>query len=185
MHRTIFEDELNWFRESAAAFVERELLPERARFRTNREIPRSIWLRAGELGFLGLGIPEEYGGSGIDDFRFNAILGEELGRAGMAYGSAIGIHTDTVAPYLTRLTTDDQRSRWLPGFCTGELVTAIAMTEPAAGSDLRGMQTSARRTGGDWLINGSKTFVTNGLTADLVVVAARTSPKGISLFGVE
>jgi alkylation response protein AidB-like acyl-CoA dehydrogenase len=185
MQRTLFEDEHVWFRESVAAFVAQELVPRREEFRADGVIPRSVWLKAGELGFLGLGVPAEYGGSGLDDFRFNAILGEELGRAGMAYGSAIGIHTDIVAPYLTRLTTEEQRSRWLPGFCTGEMVTAIGMTEPAAGSDLQALRTSARRHGRDWILNGSKTFVTNGSTADLVVVAARTSRRGISLFGVE
>jgi long-chain-acyl-CoA dehydrogenase len=185
MQRTLFGDEHRWFRESVAAFVAQEILPCRDQFRADGAIPRSVWLKAGEMGFLGLGVPVEYGGSGVDDFRFNAILGEELGRAGMAYGSAIGIHTDTVAPYLTRLTTDEQRSRWLPRFCTGEMVTAIGMTEPTAGSDLQALRTSARRDGDNWIINGSKTFVTNGATADLVVVAARTSRRGISLFGVE
>jgi alkylation response protein AidB-like acyl-CoA dehydrogenase len=185
MQRTLFEDEHRWFRESVAAFVAQEILPCREQFRADAAIPRSVWLKAGEMGFLGLGVPAEFGGSGVNDFRFNAILGEELGRAGMAYGSAIGIHTDIVAPYLTRLTTDEQRSRWLPRFCTGEMVTAIGMTEPTAGSDLQALRTSARREGGDWIVNGSKTFVTNGATADLVVVAARTSRRGISLFGVE
>jgi long-chain-acyl-CoA dehydrogenase len=185
MRRTLFEDEHIWFRESVAAFVARELLPMRERFREERGIPRAVWRRAGELGFLGLGVPAEYGGSGVDDFRFNAILGEELGRVGMAYGSAIGIHVDIVAPYLTRLTTEKQRQRWLPPFCTGELITAIGMTEPAAGSDLRGLQTTARRQGGDWVLNGSKTFVTNGMIADLIVVAAKTSARGMSLFAVE
>ena len=185
MQRTLFEDEHHWFRESVAAFVAQEILPWRDQFRADAAIPRSVWLKAGEMGFLGLGVPTEYGGSGVDDFRFNAILGEELGRAGMAYGSAIGIHTDIVAPYLTRLTTEEQRSRWLPRFCTGEMVTAIGMTEPTAGSDLQALRTSAHRDGDDWIINGSKTFVTNGATADLVVVAARTSRRGISLFGVE
>ena len=109
MQRTLFEDEHHWFRESVAAFVAREILPWREQFRADAAIPRSVWLKAGEMGFLGLGVPTEYGGSGVDDFRFNAILGEELGRAGMAYGSAIGIHTDIVAPYLTGLTSEEQR----------------------------------------------------------------------------
>jgi alkylation response protein AidB-like acyl-CoA dehydrogenase len=185
VQRTLFDDEHRWFRESVAAFVARELLPAREQFRAGREIPRSVWRRAGELGFLGLGIPAEYGGSGVEDFRYNAVLGEELGRAGMAYGSAFGIHIDTVAPYLTRLTTDEQRERWLPSFCSGELITAIAMTEPGAGSDLRSLQTSARERDGDWILNGSKTFVTNGSWADLILVAARTSKRGITLLGVE
>jgi alkylation response protein AidB-like acyl-CoA dehydrogenase len=185
VQRNLFDDEHRWFRESVAAFVARELLPAREQFRAGREIPRSVWRRAGELGFLGLGIPAEYGGSGVEDFRYNAVLGEELGRAGMAYGSAFGIHIDTVAPYLTRLTTDAQRERWLPSFCSGELITAIAMTEPGAGSDLRSLQTSARERDGDWILNGSKTFVTNGSWADLILVAARTSERGITLLGVE
>ena len=110
-------------------------------------------------------------------------------RVGAAFGSSFGIHHDIVAPYLVELTTEDQKQRWLPGFCTGELVTAIAMTEPAAGSDLAGLKTNARRDGDDWILNGSKTFITNGYHADLVIVAAKTSPekkaKGITLFGVE
>jgi long-chain-acyl-CoA dehydrogenase len=185
VQRTLFDDEHRWFRESVAAFVARELLPARDQFRAGREIPRSVWRRAGELGFLGLGIPPEYGGSGVQDFRYNAIFGEELGRAGMAYGSAFGIHVDTVAPYLTSLTTDEQRDRWLPSFCTGELITAIAMTEPGAGSDLRSLRTSARKRRGDWILNGSKTFVTNGSWADLILVATRTSERGITLLSVE
>jgi alkylation response protein AidB-like acyl-CoA dehydrogenase len=186
MKRTLFEDEHEWFRESVATFVDRELMPNRERFRSQRSIDRETWLKAGEAGFLGLGVPAEYGGSGVEDFRFNAVLGEELARAGFAYSSSFGIQTDVVAPYLLRLTTEEQRQRWLPGFCRGEIITAIGMTEPAAGSDLKGIQSTARRDGDGWVLNGSKTFITNGYNADLVVTAARTpDPGGLSLFAVE
>ncbi|HEX6665513.1 MAG TPA: acyl-CoA dehydrogenase family protein [Solirubrobacterales bacterium] len=186
MRRTLFEDEHEWFRESVAAFVDRELMPNRERFRSQRSIDREAWLKAGEAGFLGLGVPAEYGGSGFEDFRFNAVLGEELARAGFAYSSSFGIQTDVVAPYLLRLTDEGQRRRWLPGFCSGELISAIAMTEPAAGSDLKGIQSVARRDGEGWLLSGSKTFITNGFNADLIVAAAQTpDPGGISLFVVE
>ena len=186
MKRALFEDEHNWFRESVAAFVDRELMPNRERFRSQRCIDRETWLKAGEAGFLGLGVPAEYGGSGIDDFRFNAVFGEELARAGFAYSSSFGIQTDVVAPYLLRLTSEEQRRRWLPGFCSGETISAIGMTEPAAGSDLKGIQATAHRDGEDWSLSGSKTFITNGYNADLVVTAAQTpDPGGISLFVVE
>ncbi len=186
MKRALFEDEHEWFRESVAAIVDRELMPNRARVRRQRSIDPETRLRAGEAGFFGLGVPAEYGGSGVEDFRFNAVFGEELARAGFAYSSSFGIQTDIVAPYLLRLTTAEQRARWLPGFAIGELITAIGMTEPAAGSDLRGIQSTARRDGAGWRLSGSKTFITNGCNADLVVVAAQTpDPGGISLFAVE
>ncbi len=186
MKRSLFEDEHEWFRESVAAFVDRELMPNRERFREQRFIDREAWLAAGAAGFLGLGVPAEYGGSGVEDFRFNAIFGEELARAGFAYGSSFGIQTDVVAPYLLRLTSEEQRARWLPGFVSGERISAIGMTEPAAGSDLKGIQSTARRDGAGWRLSGSKTFITNGYNADLVVAAARTpDPGGISLFVVE
>lgn len=187
--REIFSDEHTWFRDSVATFVEREIAPREPDIRENRRIPRDVWTAAGAGGFLGLGIAEHYGGSGAGDFRFNAVLQEELAAAGMAYASCIGIHTDVVAPYLTELTTDDQRERWLPGFCDGSRVTAIAMTEPEAGSDLAALRTRAARHDGGWVLSGSKTFVTNGHAADLVIVAARTNrgsaSQGITLFTVE
>jgi len=186
MRRALFEDEHEWFRESVATFVDRELMPNRERFREQRLIDRETWRKAGEAGFLGLGVPAEYGGSGVDDFRFNAIFGEELARAGFAYSSSFGIQTDIVAPYLLRLTTEEQKRRWLPGFVSGELISAIGMTEPAAGSDLRGIQSTARRDGEGWRLTGSKTFITNGYNADIVVAAAQTpDPGGISLLVVE
>jgi alkylation response protein AidB-like acyl-CoA dehydrogenase len=189
MRRTIFGDEHRWFRESVAAFVQRELWPRRDEIRRSRAIPRELWLSAGAHGFLGLLVPEAYGGTGSGDFRFNAILQEELVRAGLAFGSAFQVHADVVAPYLVDLTTDEQKERWLPRFCAGELITAIGMTEPEAGSDLAGLKTTATRDGDGWVINGSKTFITNGTSADLVVISARTSAgrsgKGITLFALE
>jgi alkylation response protein AidB-like acyl-CoA dehydrogenase len=187
--REIFEDTHELFRESVAQFVARRLLPERERIREERAIDRALWLAAGADGLLGLCVPEEYGGSGVDDFRFNAVLGEGLARAGLAFASSFGIQTDVVAPYLVELTTPEQKERWLPGFCSGEIVTAIAMTEPEAGSDLAALRTTAIRDGDDWVLNGSKTFITNGYHADLVLVAARTTrggrAKGITLLAVE
>jgi alkylation response protein AidB-like acyl-CoA dehydrogenase len=187
MLRTLFEDEHLWFRESVRHFVQRTILPARERHRVERAIDRDVWLEAGSMGFLGLGVPQEYGGSGVSDFRFNAVLGEELSLAGVAYASAFGIHTDVVCPYLLELTTAEQRERWMPKFVTGEHISAIAMTEPEAGSDLAGLRTTATPAGDGWAINGSKTFITNGSRADLVVVAARTGTgrRDISLFLVE
>jgi alkylation response protein AidB-like acyl-CoA dehydrogenase len=186
--RTLYDDDHRLFRESAAAFVDREILPRREEIREQRRIPAELWRTAGEMGFLGVAIPEAYGGSDVD-FRYNAIFNEELSRAGMAYSSSFTIHSDVVAPYLVRLTTEEQRERWLPRFVSGEMVTAIGMTEPEAGSDLQALKTTARRDGDTWVISGSKTFITNGAHAGLVVVAARTAtdPKGrgISLFAVE
>jgi long-chain-acyl-CoA dehydrogenase len=186
--RTLFDDDHKLFRESAAAFVDREILPQREEIREQRRIPKQLWETAGEGGFLGVAVPEEYGGSDVD-FRYNTVFNEELSRAGMAFSSSFTIHADVCAPYLTRLTSDEQKARWLPKFCSGEMVTAIGMTEPEAGSDLQGLKTTAKREGDDWVINGSKTFITNGAHADLVIVAARTAtdPKGrgISLFAVE
>jgi long-chain-acyl-CoA dehydrogenase len=188
LNRTLYDDDHKLFRESAAAFVDREILPNREAMREERRIPKELWLKAGGAGFLGVAVPEEHGGSDVD-FRYNAIFNEELSRAGMAFSSSFTIHADVCAPYLTRLTTDEQKSRWLPKFCSGEMVTAIGMTEPEAGSDLQGLKTTAKRDGDEWVINGSKTFITNGAYADLVIVAARTAtdPKGrgISLFAVE
>ena len=189
MRRTLYGPDHRAFGESVQEFVDRYVTPRHEKIIEQRFIDREIWKQAGELGFLGLEIPEEYGGSAAGDYRFNAKLTEVLSGVSAAIPSAFGIHVDIVAPYLVHLTTEEQRKRWLPGFCTGDTVTAIAMTEPAAGSDLAGIKTTARQEGSDWILNGSKTFITNGFNADLVVVAVKTSPekkaKGITLFGVE
>ncbi|MEV6213939.1 acyl-CoA dehydrogenase family protein [Nocardia sp. NPDC051833] len=189
MQRTIYSEDHEAFRASVAEFVKRSIEPNAERFAEERAIDRATWLAAGELGYLGLGVPEEFGGSDAGDYRFAAVLGEELAKAGAALSSSFGIHYDVCAPYLVELTTDEQKRRWLPKFCTGEIVTAIGMTEPSGGSDLAALKTTAVRDGDDWIINGLKTFITNGFNADLVIVAARTSPekkaKGITLFAVE
>ncbi|MGN6246104.1 MAG: acyl-CoA dehydrogenase family protein [Motilibacteraceae bacterium] len=189
MERPIFDEEHEAFRASVREFVDRSIRPNAERFREQRAIDREVWKEAGKQGFLGISVPEEYGGTGNTDYRFNAVLGEELARMGAAYSSSFGIHFDVVAPYLVELTTEEQKQRWLPGFCSGDIVTAIGMTEPSGGSDLAALKTTAVRDGDSWVLNGSKTFITNGYHADLVVVAARTDPekgaKGISLFGVE
>jgi alkylation response protein AidB-like acyl-CoA dehydrogenase len=189
LQRTIFETEHHDFRASVRGFVERQILPARESHAQAGQISRDVWTAAGKLGFLGLCVPEEFGGAGIDDYRFNAVLDEELTQAGLAYSCAIGVHTHVIAPYLVRLSTPEQKRRWLPGFCRGDLVTAIAMTEPSGGSDLAALRTRAERDGSDWILQGSKAFITNGASADLVIVAAQTLPgsrsKGITLFAVE
>jgi long-chain-acyl-CoA dehydrogenase len=189
VRRTVFDADHEAFRTSVRAFVERELRPRQEEFIQQRAIDRAAWKAAGQQGLLGLLIPEQYGGSEAGDYRFTAVLHEEFARLSVAFASSFTIHCEVVAPYLVELTTEEQRERWLPRFCAGELVTAIGMTEPSAGSDLAALRTTAVRDGENWTLNGSKTFITNGFGADLVVVAARTSPekgaKGITLFAVE
>ena len=189
MRRTIYDEDHEAFRSSVKEFLDREVAPHLEEHVAEKSIPRDFWIEAGKQGFLGLEVPEEYGGSGAGDYRFNAVLTEELARVNMALPSCVGIHSDIVAPYLVHLTTEEQKKRWLPGFCAGEILTAIGMTEPSGGSDLAALKTTAVKDGDDYVINGSKTFITNGYSADLVLVAARTTPekkaRGITLFAVE
>lgn len=189
MRRTIFDEDHEAFRATCRTFVDRVLRPDQEKHIADHGFGREVWLEMGRLDLLGLNVPEEYGGTGLDDPRFTMVLSEELSKLSFAYPSCVGIHADCVAPYLVELGTEEQRRRWLPRFCTGELVTAIAMTEPSGGSDLAALRTTAVRDGDGWVLNGSKTFITNGWSADLVVVAARTSPEkgahGITLFAVE
>ena len=189
MERTLYEADHESFRQSVKEFLDREVEPHLEDWIEQKAIPREFWLEAGKQGFLGLEIPEEYGGSEAGDYRFNAVLTEELSKVNMALPSCVGIHADIVAPYLVHLTTAEQKKRWLPGFCSGEILTAIGMTEPSGGSDLAALKTTAVRDGDQFVINGSKTFITNGYSADLVIIAARTTPdkkaRGITLFGVE
>lgn len=188
MH-SLYLDEHDAFRETCHAFVDRTLVPRQQEFAQQHSLGRDVWMEAGRYGLLGLEVPEKFGGGGANDYRFNAVLAEELSRASAAASSMITIHADVVAPYLVDLGTLEQKERWLPRFCTGELITAIAMTEPGGGSDLASLKTVAQRENDQWVLNGSKTFITNGSTADLVIVAARTSngggARGISLFAVE
>lgn len=189
MRRNLYGRDHDSFRELVRAFVRRTLAPRHDEFRAAREISRDVWLEAGAHGLLGLEIPEEYGGSAAGDYRFNAVLGEELARESMAFNSCFQMHFDVAVPYLVQLGTDEQRARWLPAAARGELLMTVAMTEPSAGSDLAALRTSAIRTADGWVVNGSKTFITNGHTADLVVTAVRTSAgqgaKGISLLAIE
>jgi alkylation response protein AidB-like acyl-CoA dehydrogenase len=189
MERTLYESDHQAFRGSARAFMERHVVPRHADWEKAGIVDRDVWVEAGKQGLLGTDVPEEYGGGGVRDFRYNAVLDEEIIRVG-ATGLGFGLHNDVVAPYLLELTTDEQRQRWLPGFCSGEIITAIAMSEPAAGSDLQGVKTYARRDGADYVLSGSKTFITNGINSDLVLVVAKTDPdaegaRGISLLVVE
>ena len=189
MHRTLYNDDHEAFRDSLRSFVERSLKPNAERHAREHRIDRDVWLEAGRGGFLGLEVSEEHGGAGASDYRFNAVFNEELAKFGAAYASCFGIHADVVAPYLVDLGTDEQKKTWLPRMCSGEVISAIAMTEPSGGSDLANLRTSATPDGDDWIINGAKTFITNGGSADLVVVAARTGPgkgaRGVSLFLVD
>lgn len=188
MKRAIYDEDHEAFRASVKEFVDRSVTPHAEEHLEAKGLPRDFWLEAGKQGLLGLEVPEQYGGMGAGDYRFNAVLTEELSKVNASLPSCVGIHSDIVAPYLVELTSEEQRQRWLPGVASGELLTAIGMTEPSGGSDLAALKTTAVRDGDQWVLNGSKTFITNGYSADLVVVAARTSPekkaKGITLFGV-
>ncbi|WP_328995962.1 acyl-CoA dehydrogenase family protein [Kribbella sp. NBC_01245] len=189
MQRTIFDEDHDAFRASAKEYAERSLIPRMDQFLDEKTIDRAVWLEAGKQGFLGVDVPEEYGGSSVGDYRFNAIWAEEVSKVSASLSSCFGIHSDCSAPYLVDLGTEEQKQRWLPKFCSGELVTAIGMTEPSGGSDLAALKTTAKKVDGGWIVNGSKTFITNGDMADLVITAARTDPskgaKGITLFAIE
>jgi long-chain-acyl-CoA dehydrogenase len=188
MQRQIFTADHDAFRETVRTFLAKEVEPHYAQWEKDGIVSRDAWRAAGRQGLLGLAVPEEYGGGGEGDFRYAAVVHEEFARAGFP-GLALGLHNDVIGPYLTSLATDEQKRRWLPGFCTGETITAIAMTEPGAGSDLQGIRTTAQDEGDHWLLNGSKTFISNGVLADLVIVVARTTPEGgahgLSLLVVE
>ena len=189
MQRTIFEEDHEVFRSTCRGFVDRQLRPHQEKHIANHEFGRDVWLELGKQGFLGLNIPEEFGGSSVGDPRFSLVVAEELSKLAFAYSSCVGIHANCVAPYLVDLGTPEQKQRWLSKFCTGEIVTALAMTEPSGGSDLAALRTTAVPEPNGWVLNGTKTFITNGYSADLVLVAARTSlekgAKGITLFAVE
>ncbi|MDN7122073.1 acyl-CoA dehydrogenase family protein [Nocardioides sp. ChNu-153] len=188
MNREIYDEDHEAFRASVREFLERSVIPDVEAYAEKKGIPREFWLEAGKQGFLGLEIPEEYGGAGAGDYRFNAVMGEELSKVNAALGSCWGIHADITAPYLVQLGTEEQKQRWLPGVAAGEILLAIGMTEPSGGSDLAALKTTAVRDGDEWVINGSKTFITNGYSADLVITAVRTSPekkaRGITLFAI-
>ncbi|MDA2960400.1 MAG: acyl-CoA dehydrogenase family protein [Actinomycetota bacterium] len=176
--RALFDDTHDAFRDSFSSWVAKEIAPQYMEWERAGIAPREIYTSAGANGFLGMQIPEEFGGGGVDDFRFNQVIAEEFAYAGIG-GAGLGItlHNDITIPYYLELCTDEQRQRWLPGIASGELITAIAMTEPATGSDLASIGTTAVRDGDMYVVNGSKTFITNGINSDLVIVAAKTDPS--------
>ncbi|CAN5493529.1 acyl-CoA dehydrogenase family protein [soil metagenome] len=188
MKREIYDEDHEAFRSSVKEFLDRSVIPDVEQHAADKALPRGFWLEAGKQGFLGLEIPEVYGGSEAGDYRFNAVMGEELSKVNAALGSCWGIHADITAPYIVQLCNDAQKQRWLPGVAAGETLLAIGMTEPSGGSDLAALKSTAVRDGDDWVVNGSKTFITNGYSADLVVTAVRTSPekkaRGITLFAL-
>ncbi|MEU6745449.1 acyl-CoA dehydrogenase family protein [Spirillospora sp. NPDC046719] len=188
MRRTIFSEEHELFRQTARTFFERECAPHVDDWERAGQVSREAWAAAGKAGLIGWEFPEKHGGQGVRDFRYNAIMAEEMAATG-SVGIGLGLQNDVIPPYLGGLTTDEQKSRWLPGVVTGETICALALSEPGAGSDLKNIRTTARRDGDEWVIDGSKTFITNGILADLVVVACKTDPeaghKGISLIVVE
>jgi alkylation response protein AidB-like acyl-CoA dehydrogenase len=190
MRRQLFDEEHEAFRDSFRRFLEKEVVPHRDQWERDGIVPREVFAAAGANGFVGMAVPEEYGGGGVDDFRFNVVLGEETARVGATgFGLGLGLHNDIVLPYFLAFTNDEQKARWLPGIASGELITALAMTEPGMGSDLGGMRTTARRDGDVYVVDGSKTFITNGINADLVVTAVKTDPaqrhRGTSLLVLE
>ncbi len=190
--RPLLGEEHEAFRRTVREFVAREITPHHAQWEVDGQVSREVWTRAGEQGLLCFDVEEEYGGPGVHDFRYHVVVAEELTRAG-AHGPGFPVHTDIIVPYLSGLGTDEQKRRWLPGCVSGETITAIAMTEPGAGSDLQGVRTTAVDKGDHYVLSGSKTFISNGAMADLVVVVARTDSqvdgglghKGISLLVVE
>jgi alkylation response protein AidB-like acyl-CoA dehydrogenase len=188
MKRTLFEPEHELFRQTARGFYEKECAPHSAEWEESGRTTREPWLVAGELGLIGWEAPEEFGGQGIIDFRYNSIMTEEFHQTG-SVGIGIGLQNDILTSYLVHLTNAEQKQRWLPGFVSGELITAIAMSEPGAGSDLASIRTTARREGDHYVINGGKTFISNGLLSDLVVTVVKTDQdaghKGISLLAIE
>ncbi|MGH3370954.1 MAG: acyl-CoA dehydrogenase family protein, partial [Nocardioidaceae bacterium] len=168
--REIFEPEHDSFRSTVRSFLDKEVTPHHAQWEADGMVDRSVWTRAGAVGLLCFDVDEQYGGAGVKDFRYNMVMAEELTRAG-ATGPGFLVHTDIIVPYISSLGTDEQKRRWLPGLVSGELISAIAMTEPGAGSDLQGMRTTARRDDDSWILNGQKTFISSGIMSDLVVVA--------------
>ncbi|WP_062344081.1 acyl-CoA dehydrogenase family protein [Novosphingobium sp. CCH12-A3] len=187
MKRLIFESEHEQFRDSVIKFMQAEVGPHAEKWRKEGMVPRELYRKAGEQGLLCTWADEKYGGAGIDDFRFEQIIIEENMRHG-DIGFYINLHNDLVAPYFDKLGTDEQKDRWMPGIVSGEKILAVAMTEPGTGSDLAGMKTRAEDKGDHWLLNGAKTYISNGILSDLVVVAARTDPEsrhGLSLLVVE
>jgi len=193
MRRTVFNEDHEAFRQTLRAFIEAEVLPDYPEWLAAGIVPRDFYYKLAELGLFGIEVPEEYGGAGIESFKFSAIESEEVQRAAVSFGGS-GVHVALCLPYLLTLGTDEQKKRWMPGFISGETMFAIAMTEPGTGSDLAGMRTTAKLSedGSHYILNGAKTFITGGVHADRVIVCARTAPAaeddrrfGISLLVVD
>jgi len=187
MRENMLNDELHLFRDMVRTFIKNEIAPNVEEWSKAGMVSRDIWRKAGKNGLLGTGAPEEYGGAEIDDFRYNTVIIEEICRSGVAMGFTIS--NDLVIPYLLRYANDEQKARWLPKLCSGEHISALAMTEPIAGSDLANTRTKAIRDGNHYVVNGSKTFITNGALADFAIVTVKTDPdagtKGMSLMVIE
>jgi len=188
--RTLYADEHEQFRSAFRGWLDKEVVPNHEQYERDGITPRELWLAAGSQGFLGLTVPEQYGGGGTDDYRFAAVMQEEVSYTGVI-GSANGftLHNDIVLPYFIGLCNDEQKARWLPRMVSGQCITAIAMTEPNTGSDLANIRTTAVRHGDSYVVNGSKTFITNGINSDAVIVAVKTDPdakhRGMSLLVLE
>jgi len=187
IQRNVFREDHEMLRETARRFFERECLPRQAQWDKDGRTDRETWLKAGREGLLCVTVPQEYGGGG-GDFGHSAVMAEELHRSGVS-GFSLSVHSDITAPYIVRFGSEEQKKRWLPKICSGETIMAIAMTEPGTGSDLKSVRTTAVRDGNEWVINGSKTFISNGLNCDMVLVVCKTDPaaggKGVSLVMVE
>ncbi|PCJ87570.1 MAG: acyl-CoA dehydrogenase [Flavobacteriales bacterium] len=173
--RTIYTEEHELFRQAVKDFYQKEIVPYHDQWEEDKQISREAWEKAGQMGFLCTGMPEEYGGAGLD-FRYSAILIEELIKTGCD-GPGFGLHSDIVAPYILHLGTEEQKKEWLPKMATAEVISAIAMTDPSAGSDLQGIKTTAVKEGDHYIVNGSKTFITNGYMCDMAIVVAKTDPE--------
>jgi alkylation response protein AidB-like acyl-CoA dehydrogenase len=188
--RTIYNNEHEQFRAAFRQWLDKEIAPHHEQWEADGITPRAMWKQAGSLGFLGYHVPEQYGGGGVNDYKFGAIMQEEVSETGLI-GSANGItlHNDIVLPYYLTLCNDDQKARWLPGMVSGDLIGALAITEPNTGSDVAGVRASAVRKGDVYIVNGSKTFITNGINSDLVITTVRTDPdaghKGFTLLVLE
>jgi alkylation response protein AidB-like acyl-CoA dehydrogenase len=188
--RTLFADEHDQFRAAFRAWLDHEVVPNHEDWERDGITPRSLWLDAGKHGFLGLMVPESFGGGGTDDYRFAAIMTEEIGLTGViGSGNGITLHNDIVLPYFLGLCNDEQKARWLPGMCTGEIIGALGITEPNTGSDVAGVKTTAIRHGDTFVVNGAKTFISNGINSDVVITVVKTDPaaghRGMSLLVLE
>ncbi len=185
--RTVFREDHEMFRTTVRRFLEKECLPRQSEWDKAGRVDRETWLKAGREGLLCISLPTEYGGGG-GDFGHAAVMAEETARLGLS-GPGFQVHSDIIVPYIARAGNEEQKRKWIPGACTGESITAICMTEPGTGSDLKAIRTTALREGDEYVINGAKTFISNGLNADLIIVVCKTDPsagaKGISLVVVE